>query len=80
MRLTAKMPTAEQIIGRHLDILELIKRAVSGSKLRAGEATDCLDFLHGLTAAINTHEQMRYLIFECAREITAKAAAAKEAG
>jgi hypothetical protein len=74
------MPTAEQILGRHLDILELIKRAVSGSKLRAGEATDCLDFLHGLAAALPVHQHIGYVIFECAREITAKAAAAKEAG
>jgi hypothetical protein len=66
------MPTTEQILGRHLDVLELIKRAVSGGKLKAHEAMDCLDFLHGLTAALNIHEHMRYIIFECAREITAK--------
>jgi hypothetical protein len=74
------MPTTEQILGRHLDVLQLIRRAVSGAKLKPAEAIDCLDFLHGLTAALNNHEHMRYLIFECAREITAKAAAAKEAG
>jgi hypothetical protein len=72
------MPTTDQILGRQLDVLDLIRRAVSGGKLKTGEALDCLDFLHGLTAALNIHEQMRYLIFECAREITVKAAAAKE--
>jgi hypothetical protein len=77
------MPTSEQILGSHLDVLEFIKRAVSGGKLKAHEALDCLDFLHGLTAALNTHEHMRYTIFEISREIAAKAAraaASKEAG
>jgi hypothetical protein len=66
------MPTSEQILTRHHDVLELIKRSVSGGKLKAAEALDCLDFLHGLTAALNSHEQIRYLVFEHAREITAK--------
>ena len=73
------MPTSEEILTRHLDVLDLVQRAVSGGKLKAAEALDCLDFLHGLTAALNSHEQIRYLLFEHAREITAKAAAAKEA-
>jgi hypothetical protein len=73
------MPTSDEILGRHHDVLELIRRAVSGAKLKPAEAVGCIDFLNGLTAALNTHEHMRYVIFESAREITAKAAAAKEA-
>jgi hypothetical protein len=74
------MPTTEQILGRHLDVLQLTRRAMSGTKLKPHEALDCLDFVNGLTAALNTHEHLRYLLFEHVREITEKAAAAKEAG
>ena len=57
------MPTSEEILGRHLDVLQLVRRAVSGAKLKPAEALDCLDFINGLTAALNSHEQIRYLIF-----------------
>ncbi len=71
------LPTTGEILTRQLDVIELIKRAVSGSKLKPAEAVDCLDFLNGLSAALPVHTHMCYTIYECAREITAKAAAAK---
>lgn len=76
------MPTLKTIISRQLDVLELIKRGVSGGKLKPAEAVDCLDFIHGLVAALSVeqHQHIGHVIFECAREITAKAAATKEAG
>ena len=43
------MPTSSEILPRHLDTLDLIKRAVSGGKLKAHEVLDCIDFLNGLT-------------------------------
>lgn len=66
------MPTSDEILTRHHDVVDLIRRAVSGGKLKAHEALDCIDFLNGLTAVLNSHEHMRYVLFEHAREITAK--------
>jgi hypothetical protein len=43
--------------------------------LKPAEAVDCLDFLNGLSAALPVHRHFCYAIYECAREITAKAAA-----
>jgi hypothetical protein len=71
------MPTTREIVDRQLDIVKLLERAVSGSKLKAGEASDCLDLLHGLAAALPVHPHIGQIVFETAREITAKAYAAK---
>lgn len=71
------LPTTSEILSRQIDVLELIKRGVSGSKLKPAEAMDCLDFLHGLSAALPVHQHIGHVIYECAREITEKAAAAK---
>jgi hypothetical protein len=53
----------------------LIQRGIAGAKLKPAEAVDCLDFLHGLSAALPVHQHIGHVLFECAREITAKAAA-----
>jgi hypothetical protein len=71
------VPTEAEIVGRHLDTIAVIKRGVSGSKLKPAEALDCLDLLQGLDAALRVHSHFGYAIYECAREISAKAAIAK---
>jgi hypothetical protein len=71
------VPTEAEIVGRHLDTIALIKRGVSGSKLKPAEALDCLDLLGGLDAALRTHPHFDYATFECARMIAIRAAAEK---
>ena len=71
------MPTTREIIDQQLGVIDLIKRGISSSKLKSPEAMDCLDFLNGLAAALPVHPHIGHLVFECARELSARAAIAK---
>jgi hypothetical protein len=73
----SRVPTTAEIVGRELDIIAVLKRAVGGGKLRPGEAVDAIDFLSGLALALPTHQHIAHTIHNCAHEIIAKAAATK---
>jgi hypothetical protein len=71
------VPTTREIIDQQLGVIDPIKRGISTSKLKSAQAVDCSDFLNGLAAALPIHPHIGHVTFECAREISAKAAIAK---